>query len=255
MIRHNGLKQALKRGSLQLGLWCALANNVTAELVAASDYDWLTIDMEHSPNDLRSVMIQLQVMAAYPAEALVRLPNTNRSLLKQLLDTGARSLIFPAIESAEEAADIVASTRYPMRGTRGVAGQQRANRYGRVPDYHRNAETDIFLAMQIESPSGAANAVEIAEVDGVDALFVGPSDLAATMGHMGRPGDVNVQRTIAAVGAAARAAGKAAGTLAVVEADARHWIESGFTMVGIGSDQGLLARSCDELVKRFKPGA
>lgn len=197
-------------------------------------------------------MVQLQVMAAYPLEALVRLPSTDKYLTRQLLDIGARSLIFPCIESAAEAAAIVEQTRYPMKGLRGVAGQQRANRYGRVPNYHRSAEGDIALVMQIESPAGVRAAAEIAAVDGVDALFVGPADLAATMDELGNPSAPAVQAAIASVQRAASSVGKAAAILAPAHVDARRYIETGFSMVGVGSDQGLLARGCDDLVAMFK---
>jgi 4-hydroxy-2-oxoheptanedioate aldolase len=252
MIKRNEFKTALAENRLQYGLWCSLASNITSELLAGSGYEWLTIDMEHSPYDMFSVLAQLQAIAPYAAEPLVRLPSSDPALIKQLLDIGARSLIFPNIETAEQAAAIVSATRYPPHGIRGVAGIQRANRYGRVPGYQQNADKDICLIMQIESPAGVAAAAEIAAVDGVDALFVGPSDLAATMGYIGRPSEAAVQAAIATVPAAARRAGKATGILAPVEAEARRYIEAGYTMVGIGTDQGLLARASDDLIKKFR---
>ncbi len=253
MIRKNELKRALAEKRAQFGLWCSLAGNVTAEIVAGSGYDWLAIDTEHSPNDLVTVFAQLQAVAAYPVEPLVRLQSRDRDLIKQFLDIGARSLILPSVESAEEAAAIVAAARYPMRGMRGVAGSTRANRWGRIRDYLQNTEQDMFLAMQIESPAGVAAAKDIAAVDGVDALFVGPSDLAATMGYLGRASEADVQAAIVSIHGACRGAGKAAGILAVVETDARRYLEGGYTMVGIGADQVLLARASDDLLKRFKP--
>jgi 2-keto-3-deoxy-L-rhamnonate aldolase RhmA len=252
MYRRNELKIALAQGRPQLGIWCSLASNVTAEIVAGAGYDWLAIDTEHSPNDLVTTFAQLQAVAAYPVEALVRPQNKDRDLIKQLLDIGARSLVLPCVESADEARAIVAATRYPMRGVRGVAGSTRANRWGRVPDYLHTAEQDIFLAMQIESPAGAANAEAIAAVDGVDALFVGPSDLAATMGHLGNVAAEEVQAAIAAIAQACKRAGKAAAILAVVDADARRYLAGGYTLIAIGADQVMLARACDDLLARFR---
>ena len=253
MYRPNEFKAALAQGKQQLGMWLSLAGNVAAEVVAAGGYDWVTIDTEHSPNDLVTTFAQLQAIAAYPVEALVRPEKKDRDLIKQLLDMGARSLILPAVETAAEAEAIVIGTRYPMRGMRGVAGSTRANRWGRVKDYLQNAEKDIFLAMQIETPAGVENAEAMASVDGVDALFVGPSDLAATMGYIGRATEKDVQDAIRSVAQACQRAGKAAGILAVVEADAKRYLEWGYSMVGIGADQVLFARACDDLLKRFRP--
>lgn len=252
MIPSNKLKQALAENRQQIGLWCSLANNVTAEIVAGSQFDWLLIDVEHSPNDLRSVMAQLQAMAPYPVEPIVRLPHADPILIKQYMDIGARSLLLPSVDSVEQAKNIVAATRYPAGGTRGVSISQRANRYGRVPNYHQNAERDICVVLQIESPAAVIAAEEIARLDGVDALFVGPSDLSTSMGYLIQPGIDEVQDAIVSVHAAARRAGKAVGILAPVEADARRYLELGYTMVGVGSDQGLLTSASDQLAKRFK---
>ena len=252
MVRRNELKIALAEGRAQYGLWCSLSGNVTAEIVAGSGYDWLAIDTEHSPNDLVTVFAQLQAIAPYPVEPLVRPQSSDKDVIKQLLDIGARSLILPSVESAAQASAIVAATRYPMRGVRGVAGSTRATRWGRIPNYLQSAEADIFLAMQIESAAGLAAAAEIAAVDGVDALFVGPSDLAATMGFLGQASAPEVQAAIASIGTACRRAGKASGILAVVEADARRCLDGGYTMVGIGADQVLLAKASDDLLRRFK---
>lgn len=252
MIQKNKFKQALASNSRQIGLWCALANNVTAEIAAGSGFDWLVIDVEHSPNDLRSVLVQLQAMAPYPVEPVVRLPFADPVLIKQYLDIGARSLLLPNVGSAEQAKSIVAATRYPPHGMRGVSIIQRANRYGRVADYHRDAANDICLVLQIESPEGVQAAADIAAVDGVDALFVGPSDLSASMGHFLRPDMPEIQDAMASILAAARSQNKATGILVASSTDADRYLEQGFTMVGVGSDQGLLVKACDQLALRFK---
>lgn len=252
MIASNKLKQGLAAHRRQIGLWCSLANNVTAEIVAGSGFDWLLIDVEHSPNDLRSVMMQLQAMAPYPVEPIVRLPNADPSLIKQYMDIGARSLLLPCVDSVEEARAIVAATRYPLAGVRGVSLSQRANRYGRVANYHQNAERDTCVVVQIESLAAVEAAEAIASVDGVDALFVGPSDLSTSMGHLIRPAVDEVQQAIVSVAAAARRAGKPVGILAPVEDDALRYLELGYTMVGVGSDLGLLTSASDRIAKRFK---
>ena len=252
MIRGNKLKQALAENRQQIGLWCSLANNVTAEVVAGSGFDWLLIDVEHSPNDLRSVLVQLQVMASYDVEPIVRLPCADPILIKQYMDIGVRSLLLPNIDSAEEAKAIVAATRYPQGGIRGVSVSQRANRYGRVANYHQNAERDICVVLQIESQAAVDAAQAIAAVDGVDAIFVGPSDLSSSMGYLLQPRVDAVQEAIVSVHAAARRAGKAVGILAPVKADAQRYLELGYTMVGVGSDLGLLTSASDQLAKDFK---
>lgn len=252
MIPSNKLKQALAENRRQIGLWCSLANNVTAEIVAGSGFDWLLIDVEHSPNDLRSVLAQLQAVAPYPLEPVVRLPNADPILIKQYMDIGARSLLLPNVDSAEEARQIVAATRYPQGGIRGVSLAQRSNRYGRIPNYHQQAERDICVVVQIESPAAVQAAEDIAAVEGIDALFVGPSDLSSNMGHLIQPQVEEVQQAIASVHAAARKAGKPVGILAPVEADAQRYLELGYTMVAVGTDQGLLIKASDQLAQRFK---
>ena len=249
----NRLKQALAQHKVQIGLWSSLSSNYSAEIVAGSGYDWILLDMEHSPNDLRSVLSQLQAIAPYATEAMVRLYKFDKDLVKLYLDMGVRGFVFANVESAQQARDIVASTRYPAQGGyRGVAGQQRGNRWGRVHGYAQHAHEQLCLMLQVESLPGVEHAREIAAVDGVDGIFVGPNDLAACMGHMGHSNHPEVQKTIHHILDEIKAAGKAPGILAVVEEDAKRYIEWGYTMVGIGSDQGLLIKASDSLVQRFR---
>ncbi|WBU53038.1 HpcH/HpaI aldolase/citrate lyase family protein [Paracoccus sp. SCSIO 75233] len=251
--RKNALKESLNRGSSSIGLWCSLAEALTTEVIAGSGVDWLLIDAEHSPNDLRSVVLQLQVAAAFPCEAVVRLPSDDPHLIKQFMDGGARSLMIPNVRSADQAEAIVSSMRYaPFGGIRGFSVGHRANQFGRIKDYHKNARNTQFLAAQIECEKGVANAAEIASTDGVDALFVGPGDLSTNLGAMGNPNADHVQEAIASVLSAAKNAGKPAGILAPLKADADRYLADGFTMVAVGSDLGLLARGADNLVASFK---
>jgi 4-hydroxy-2-oxoheptanedioate aldolase len=249
--RVNSLKAAVQAGRAHIGIWCSLASALTTEIVAGSGAGWLLIDGEHSPNDLRSIMAQLQVAAAFPCEAVVRLPSDDPNLMKQALDVGARSLMIPNVRTAEQARAIVAAMTYAPGGFRGFSVGHRANAFGRIAGYHAKAREQQLLAVQIEDETGVANAAEIAAVDGVDVLFVGPGDLSTNMGSMGNPGADHVQEAISSVRRAAASAGKASGILAPVRADADRYLADGFTMVAVGSDLGLLARGSDALIASF----
>ncbi|WP_224542937.1 HpcH/HpaI aldolase family protein [Mesorhizobium sp. CA16] len=250
--RINSLKAAVQAGRAHIGIWCSLASALTTEVVAGSGTGWLLIDGEHSPNDLRSIMAQLQVAAAFPCEAVVRLPSDDANLMKQALDVGARSLMIPNVRTAEQARTIVAAMTYAPGGFRGFSVGHRANAFGRIAGYHAKAREQQLLAVQIEDETGVANAAEIAAVEGVDVLFVGPGDLSTNMGAMGNPGAAHVQEAIASVRKAAAAAGKASGILAQVKADADRYVADGFTMIAVGSDLGLLARGSDALIASFR---
>ena len=249
--RPNPLKASLAAGRPSLGLWCSLASALSTEIMAGAGAGWLLIDGEHSPNDLRSTMAQLQAVAAFPCEAAVRLPSDSAVLIKQFMDAGARSLMVPNVRTAEQAREIVAAMSYAPAGIRGFSTGHRANQFGRIKDYHRSARTNQLLAVQIECATGVANAAEIATVEGVDVLFVGPGDLSTNMDAMGNPGADHVQDAIARVLQAARGAGKAAGILAPLKADADRYLRDGFTMVAVGADLGLLARGSDNLIASF----
>jgi len=251
--RANPLKAAVRAGQAHIGIWCSLASALTTEVVAGSEAGWLLIDGEHSPNDLRSIMAQLQVAAAFPCEAVVRLPSDDPNQIKQALDIGARSLMIPNVRTADQARAIVGAMTYAPGGFRGFSVGHRANAFGRIAGYHGKAREKQLLAVQIEDESGVANAAAIAAVDGVDVLFVGPGDLSTNMGAMGNPGAALVQEAIASVRKAAAAAGKASGILAPAKADADRYIADGFTMVAVGSDLGLLARGSDALIASFNP--
>ena len=251
--RQNSLKAALAAGRSAFGIWCSLASALTTEVVAGSGADWLLIDGEHSPNDLRSIMAQLQTLGGYPCEGVVRLPSDDPVLIKQAMDVGARSLMIPNVRSAAQARTIVAAMTYaPFGGMRGFSVAHRANAFGRIAGYHDRAREQQLLAVQIECETGVANASEIADVEGVDALFVGPGDLSTNMRAMGNPSAAHVQDAIESARAAAVKAGKAAGILAPIKADAERYVAAGFTMVAVGSDLGLLARGSDGLIASYR---
>lgn len=248
----NTLKSTFSSDEVAIGVWCTLASALTTEVVASAGPDWLLIDGEHSPNDIRSIMGQLQAAGQYPTEPVVRAPPDDVVAIKQLMDIGGRSLMVPNVCSAKQAKAIVAATRYAPNGVRGFSAAHRANRFGRIARYHETAQENQLLILQIESEMGVRNSREIAAVEGVDVLFVGPGDLSTNMGFMNQAGAPLVQKAIYDVVAATNAEGKSAGIWATDRADARHYIENGFRMVTVGSDLGLLAKGLDDLVASFK---
>jgi 4-hydroxy-2-oxoheptanedioate aldolase len=247
----NQLKRALRERRPQVGLWCSLPSHITIEIVAGSGFDWLCLDTEHSPNDVSIVLTQLHAMATSGASAVVRPAWNDAVLFKRFLDLGVQTFVVPWVQNAEEARRAVAATRYPPQGVRGVAAAIRANGYGRIKDYGARANQEICLIVQLETRTALGNLEAIAAVDGIDGLFIGPSDLAADLGHLGNNAHPEVRATIEDAIERIRRTGKAPGILAVVEADARHWLERGALFVGIGSDAGLLARQTEALAARF----
>jgi len=248
----NTLKKAIREGRPQIGLWCSSCSNVTAEVIAGAGYDWILIDTEHAPNELPMVVSQLQALAGGTAVPVVRPAWNDVVLIKRLLDVGAQNLLVPYVQTVTEARAAVAAVRYPPHGVRGVAVLHRANRFGRVKDYFTRASEEICLLLQIETRAALKNLDEIAAVEGVDGLFIGPSDLAAALGHLGNNGHPEVRAAIEDAVRRIRKADKAAGILAPLEADARHWLSEGCTVVAVGSDVGLLARSSEALAAKFR---
>jgi len=248
----NDFKRAILAGRQQIGLWVSLANAYSAEIVAGSGFDWLVIDGEHSPNDPPSVLPQLQAVAPYPSEPVVRPAWNDTVLIKRYLDIGARSLLVPYVQDANEAAAAVAAIRYPPKGVRGVAGMTRASRYGRIDGYVKRAESELCLLVQIETRRGLDNLEAIAKVDGVDGVFIGPSDLAAGLGHLGEPGHAEVQSAIKDAIARIRSCAKPAGILATDEATTRRYIEWGTVFTAVGLDAMVLARESEKLAAKFR---
>lgn len=231
----------LAEGRPLLGLWQALATPYTAEICAGAGYDWLLFDGEHAPNTLQTLLGQLQAVAPYPVEPIARVPVGEAAVIKQYLDIGFRTLLVPMVESAAQATRIVAATRFPPRGIRGVASAtSRASGFGADAGYLASAHEQICLIVQIESRAGLDAVEAIAEVDGVDALFIGPADLAGSLGHLGDPRHDEVQSAIADALARIAAAGKPAGIFALSPDDARARISAGIGFISIGTDIGLL---------------
>lgn len=249
----NRFKQALAAPGAQIGLWLGLADPYTAELCATTGFDWLLIDGEHGPNDLRSMLGALQAVAPYPSHPVLRIPHGDTVLIKQVLEIGATTLLVPMVESAAQARELVRATRYPPWGVRGVgSGLARSSRWSAHPDYLHEADDGICLLVQVETASALAQLDEIAAVDGVDGVFIGPADLSASMGHLGNPGHPEVRQAIDAAIDRILAAGKAPGILAVDETLARHYIALGARFVAVGVDATLLARAARALAGRFR---
>lgn len=248
----NVFKQALAKGERQIGLWQALASPYCAEICAGSGFDWLLIDAEHGPNDLPLVLAQLQAMAAGLAEPVVRLPVADAVLIKQYLDIGARSILLPMIETVEQAEEMVRAVRYPPRGTRGIGSAiGRAGSWNRLPDYLQKADEDICLLLQVETLAGLQNLSAIASIEGVDGIFIGPSDLSASLGYLGQPQHPEVQSVIDGSLRDIANEGAAAGILMADPVLAEHYLEIGASFVAVGSDVSILARGADMLAARF----
>ncbi len=247
----NAFKQQLLAGQRLIGCWCSLASPIATEVLGVAGFDWILLDGEHSPNDAITFVPQLMALKDSRSAPVVRPTSNNTVEIKRLLDAGFYNFLIPMVQSAEDAEQAVAATRYPPEGVRGVSVAQRSNRYGTVPNYFQEINRHISVMVQIESPEGVAAVDQIAATPGVDGVFVGPSDLAATYGHLGNAAHPEVQVAIAHIFAAAKAAGKASGILAPVEADARRYMEMGATFVAVGSDLGAFRSATQALKDRY----
>ena len=253
MLPPNRFKRALKDGRQQIGLWNSLPGTVVAELLATCGFDWVVIDTEHSVTDIPDTLAMMQAMAPYRTQVVVRPASNDVVLIKRILDLGAQTLLIPYVQNADEARAAVAAMRYAPRGIRGVAGLTRASVFGQVAGYHIRAEEELCLIVQVETAEALSRIPEIAAVDGVDALFVGPADLAASMGHVG---DMRHPDVVAAIEAGVRAivaAGKPAGILTLDPDFARTCIGWGTTFTAVGMDIALLAQGARALSARFRP--
>lgn len=253
---HNHFKTALQAGQLQYGLWLGLGEAFSAEVCAGAGFDWLLIDAEHGPNDLRSILIQLQAIAPYHSRPVVRPPQGDQVLIKQLLETGIQTLLIPMVESAQQARDLVAAMRYPPAGVRGVGSAlARASRWGRVPDYAQAADAQMCLLVQVETRAGYEVLDEIAAVEGVDGVFFGAADLAASYGYLGesyRPEIVDlIERGLQRV----RAAGKSGGVLCADKALNARFAAAGAGFIAVGVDSMLLSAATSALLHDYRPQA
>ena len=248
----NSFKAALRAGKAQIGLWSSLSSNYSVEVIAGAGFDWILLDMEHSPNDLESLLTQLQAAAPYPTHPVVRVPWNDMVTIKRVLDAGALSLLIPYVSSAEEARAAVSYTRYPPTGVRGVAGTTRATRFGRVKDYAKRAHEEICVLVQVENQQGLDALDAILAVEGVDGVFIGPADLHASLGHLGEIANPKILPMIEDTLKRIRKGGKAPGILTTNEDNARRQLQAGALFVAVGADVGILARGAEALAAKFK---
>lgn len=248
----NVFKTALAEGRVQIGFWQSLGTAITAEISAYAGFDWLLIDGEHGVNDIPSIRDQLQVVSPSPSHAIVRIPGVDVVAVKQVMDAGAQTILVPIVNTAEEAELMQRAMRYAPEGIRGNgSGVARASDYGRDRDYQHRANADACLLVQAETVEALENLDAILAVEGVDGVFIGPSDLATSMGHIGNPAHAEVEEAITDAIRRIRAAGKAPGILMPDEARARRYIELGALFVAVGGDVAMLAQGTKELAARY----
>ncbi|MGF6774356.1 2-dehydro-3-deoxyglucarate aldolase [Paraburkholderia sp. GAS199] len=247
----NRFRRAVCDGETQIGCWSSLASPVVTELLGVIGFDWILLDAEHAPNDVLTLIPQLMSLKDSASAPVVRPPANDSVFIKRLLDSGVSNFLVPFVESAEDAARAVAATRYPPQGIRGVSVSHRGNRFGTVPDYLDIANDNICVIVQIESPKAVDAIDDILAVDGIDAVFVGPSDLAAGYGHLGNANHPDVQRAIAHVFERAQAAGKSSGILAPLQADAERYLSMGCRVIAVCADMGMLKSAAQSVQKHF----
>lgn len=252
----NLFKRRLQRAEWQVGLFVGLASAYSMEILAGAGFDWLVIDAEHSPNNPASVLAQLQAAAAYPVQMLVRPMSHDPALIKQYLDAGAQTLLLPLVDSAAQAQELVRAVRYPPEGIRGVAASlARAAHWTGIDDYVRHANTEVCLVVQVETRQGLENLDAILRVEGVDGVFIGPADLAASLGHLGEAGHPDVKAAIEGALRRIAAAGKAAGVFVTDLVLARHYRSCGASFVAVGGDTTLLRSAALKLAASFRDNA
>lgn len=247
----NRFRKDLVAGKKLIGCWCSLGSPITTEIMGLAGFDWLLLDGEHAPNDVLSFIPQLMALKDSGSAPVVRPPWNDMVIIKRLLDAGFYNFLVPFVESADDARRAVAATRYPPQGVRGVSVGHRSNRYGTVADYMKVINDNIAVIVQIESRKAVAAIDEICAVDGVDCVFIGPSDLAAGYGYLGNPLHPEVQDAMQKIIASAKAHGKPSGILAPVEADARRYLEMGVTFVAVGSDLGVFRSASQGLRDKY----
>jgi 2-dehydro-3-deoxyglucarate aldolase len=248
----NSFKQDLLAGKRLIGCWSSLASPIATEVLGVAGFDWILLDGEHSPNDTITFVPQLMALKDSASAPVVRPSNNDSVEIKRLLDVGFYNFLIPFVQSADDASRAVAATRYPPEGIRGVSVSTRSNRYGSVENYFQQINQHICVAVQIESRVAVEAAAQIAAVPGVDCVFVGPSDLAAGLGHLGNANHPEVQDAIRQVFAKAKAQGKPTGILAPAELDARRYMEMGATFVAVGSDLGMFRSATQSMCDKYR---
>lgn len=252
----NAFQQLLKSsgGHPPIGTWILSANPLVAEAIGCAGFDWGVIDMEHAPLDVMGVVHLLQAVAGTKMLPVVRVPWNDAVVVKRVLDAGAATLLFPMVQTAAEAERAVAATRYPPDGQRGVAGMSRASRFGTTPYYLKTANQHVGVIVQLETPAAINRLEAIAQVKGVDALFIGPADLSAAMGHVGEPHHPAVMDLMAQAAQRCKALGMPVGTIGDTPELVAQYRATGFDYVAIGSDLGLMMRSARSAIAALRTG-
>ena len=251
-LQKNKLKKLFKSGTVNYGIWNGLVDTYVAEICAGAGFDWVLIDGEHAPFDFRSMVIQMQVMARHQASIIVRPPVGDPILIKQLLDAGAQSFLIPMVDTAAQAEEMVAAMRYPPKGNRGVGtALTRAAQWDRTSDYLSKADKELCLIVQVETRLGMENIEAIANVNGVDAVFIGPSDLAASMGYLGQSNHRKVKEEVIRGFKLIEKCGKVSGTLVLDKKLADEYLRAGVKMLGVGADSNLLVKATTALANSF----
>ena len=249
----NAFKHGILTGKPQIGLWSSLFSNVSVEIIAGSGFDWILIDTEHVPNEPPMVLSQLQAAVGGTATPIVRVAWNDAVLIKRHLDIGVQTFLVPFVQNADEACRAVAATRFPQfGGVRGFTAASRANKFGRVPEYHRRAQEEMCVLVQVETRAALKEVESIAAVDGVDGIFIGPGDLSSDMGYVGNTSHPEVLEVIADTIERIKASGKAAGILTSADSEIRRWLGMGALFVAVGSDLGILARGSEVLAAQYK---
>lgn len=251
-LRKNKLKELIQSEEISFGLWNGIPHSYAGEICAGAGFDWVLIDAEHAPFDLNSILSQHQAMSTHDSHIMLRPPNDDSVFIKRVLDIGINSLLIPMVETAEQAEKIVAATKYPPLGTRGIGSAlSRAAQWKRIPDYFDHANENLCLVLQIESVKGMDNIDAISKVAGVDGVFIGPADLAGSMGMIGQPMHDDVRSEVKRGLSIIKSNGKSAGTLAVREDVVKEYIDAGASFIGLGVDLILLAKATEALAQKY----
>ena len=252
-VQKNTFKHAVQGNTPQLGLWNGIVDSSVIEILAGSGYDWVLVDGEHAPFDLQTILIQLQASSRYDVPVFVRIPKSDPIFIKQILELGVQNILVPMVDSAEEAELMYKSTQYPPKGIRGIGtAMARASHWAKIDDYLHTAGPEICMVVQVENVEGIQNLDAILAVEGIEGVFIGPSDLAASMGYLGQPNHPVVKEVVLDALRRIRAAGKVAGSMALDKATADDYIAAGSNMVAIGIDTLLLAKGCKDLLHSFR---
>ncbi|MBY6044316.1 HpcH/HpaI aldolase family protein [Phaeobacter italicus] len=249
----NPFKEALAKGERQIGCWMSFADGQIAEIMGTCGFDWLVIDGEHAPNDIRSIRDQLIALTASPSHPVVRVPVGETWMIKQVLDAGAQTVLVPIVESADQARELVRACHYPPKGVRGVgATAARATMFGSVSEYIQTADQEVCLLVQVENRAGIDALDEILQVEGIDGVFIGPADLSTDMGHQGNSAHPEVRAAIADAITRIKAAGIAPGILGVSEEATQAYLDMGAQFLAVGIDVLVLAQNARALSQSWK---